>query len=178
MPGPGFRRGDRVALRPVEREDVVFLRRWWNAPAVRRRLPASRPVDEAAAEERFEEWLSDEAMPTFLVTPAADDDRRGFCHLFDVGDDNGRAKVSAWLKPDAQGRGYGVAAVRQLVAYAFEERRLERLSAGVLADNDAARATLEAAGFRQEGRQRGHSFVESERVDRVLYGLLREEWEG
>lgn len=178
MPGPIFRRGDGVALRPVEREDLPFLRRWWNRPEVRRWMPASRPVNEDDVEARYEDWLSDADAPSFLVTPGDDRERLGLASLFDVMDDSGCATVALWLQPDRQGQGYGTGALRQLVAYAFAERRLDRLTAGALATNDASRTVLERVGFRQEGRQRDRFFVNGERADRAMYGLLREEWEG
>lgn len=178
MPGPVFRRVAGVALRPVERDDLPFLRRWWNRPEVRRWMPRSRPVDEASGEDALEGWVTDPTAPSFLVTPAHGNTRLGFVSLLDVAEDSGCATVAAWLKPDAQGEGHGTAALRSLVGYAFEERRLDRLTAGALAHNDDSRAVLERVGFTREGRQRDRFFVEGERVDRVMYGLLRREWMG
>jgi hypothetical protein len=55
MPDPAFLRGDRVALRPPEEEDLAFLQRNHNDPAVRRSMPRARPQNrESTREEHVE----------------------------------------------------------------------------------------------------------------------------
>ena len=177
MPGSVFLRGEDVELRTVEREDLDFLREHRNDPDVRRWLPRVHPQNRVQVEEMFEERISGGDGVTLLVTPADDDERLGCVSLFDVSPESGRATLAAWLAPDAQGQGYGAAATELLVGYGFDERRLDRLEAGALATNDASRALLESVGFVEEGRLRNHYFVDGEHVDRVVYGLLREEWD-
>ena len=177
MPGPVFLRTDGVELRTVEREDLDFLRRCRNDPAVRTRFPASTPQNAPAIETDFEERLSDDDSVDLLVVPADEDDPVGFVKLFSVDGTHGTGELGAYVAPEAQGNGYATAAGRRLVRFAFEERRLERLEANALADNAASRAVIERMGFVEEGRQRAAMFVDGERVDRVNYGLLREEWE-
>ncbi|MFN2465972.1 MAG: GNAT family N-acetyltransferase [Candidatus Dormibacteria bacterium] len=45
------------------------------------------------------------------------------------------------------------------------------------AGNEVGRRSYEKAGFTLEGTRRSASFVEGRRVDQLLMGLLREEWE-
>lgn len=177
MPGPVFLRTERVELRTVEHDDLDFLRRCRNEPAVRRRFPASTPQNAEAIEADFEERLSDDGSVDLLVVPVDDEDPVGFVKLFSIDETHGTGELGAYVAPEAQGHGYATAAGRRLVRFAFEERRLERLEANALADNAASRAVIERVGFVEEGRQRAAMFVEGERVDRVNYGLLREEWE-
>lgn len=176
MPGPCFLRGDTVDLHVVVEEDLPFVSRWRNAPEVRRWLPRSRPETGLDIESFHDEV--DGGMPgdgTRLLA-CVDGERVGLVSLFLVEPDSSRARIGAWLKPEAQGQGYGKAAASLLVTYAFEERGLRKLVANARADNDASRAVLEGLGFTEEGRQREHYFVEGEYVDRVLYGLFAEEW--
>lgn len=177
MPGPVFLRGERVTLRPPEDEDLDFLQRVHNDPAVRRSMPRVHPQNRAATREEYVE--SDGTVGLLICEGEADDaDRLGFCALFDIDEDSGRAEVGAWLAPDAEGQGYATEAVSLLVEYAFAERRFHRLNAGRLATNDRSAALLERVGFREEGRRREYYFVEGEHVDRVEYGLLADEWGG
>ncbi|WP_135364802.1 GNAT family N-acetyltransferase [Halosimplex halophilum] len=191
MPGPVFLRGERVTLRPPEDEDVEFLQRTHNDPAVRRSMPRVHPQNRAAIREEYVE--SDGTVGLLIcesdgrgegerggdgASDENDPDRLGFCALFDIDADSGRAEVGAWLAPDAEGQGYATEALSLLVEYAFAERRLDRLNAGRLATNDRSAALLDRLGFVEEGRRRGYYFVGGERVDRVEYGLLAEEWDG
>ncbi|SDL97937.1 Protein N-acetyltransferase, RimJ/RimL family [Halogranum gelatinilyticum] len=174
MPGPVFLTGDDVTLRTVERDDLDFLQRNRNHPAVRRWMPRVQPENREQLEADFEGYMSDTGGVNLLA--CVDGDAVGFCSLFDVNHDSGRAELAAWVTPDAQGAGYGTEAAELLVEYAFAERRLHRLVAGALATNEPSRAGLETLGFVEEGRQRDQYFVDGEYVDRVLYGLLESEW--
>ncbi|WP_436931799.1 GNAT family N-acetyltransferase [Halosimplex halobium] len=200
MPGPVFLRGDRVALRPPEDEDLEFLQRNHNDPAVRRSMPRVHPQNRGATRE---EYVESDTSVTLLIcddggnADGDDSARLGFCALFDVDTDSGRAEVGAWLAPDAEGEGYATEGLSLLVGHAFDERRLDRLNAGRLATNDRSAALLDRLGFVEEGRRRGYYFVgtvasetqradgsaagasvDGERVDRVEYGLLADEWDG
>ncbi|WP_426962661.1 GNAT family N-acetyltransferase [Haloparvum alkalitolerans] len=178
MTGPIFLRGDRVDLHVATADDRAFLARGHNHPAVRRWMSSVRPNAPATPEGDVvaERYLGDDRDADLVVR--ADGERVGFASLLDVAPDAGRAEVAAWFPPERQGQGYGTEAVELLLAYAFEERRLHRVYAGARADNEPSRRIVETAGFTEEGRQRDHYYVDGEHVDRVFYGLLREEWEG
>ncbi|WP_459193481.1 GNAT family N-acetyltransferase [Halosimplex sp. J119] len=177
MPGPVFLRGERVTLRPPEEEDLNFLQRTHNDPAVRQSMPRVHPQNRDATREEYVE--GSEGTVGLLICDGDDPDaeRLGFCALFDVSTDSGRAEVGVWLDPAAEGQGYATEALSLLVDYAFNERRLHRLNAGRLATNDRSTALLERLGFTEEGRRREYYFVGGEFVDRVEYGLLTSEWD-
>jgi RimJ/RimL family protein N-acetyltransferase len=190
MPGPVFLRGDRVTLRPPEESDVAFLARCHNDPAVRRSMPRVYPKRRADIREEHVEGEEDTVGLLVCAgerddgaagpdeTRGDDPERPGFCALFAVDTDSGRAEVGAWLAPEAEGRGYATDALSTLVAYAFDERRFHRLNAGRMATNDRSGALLDRLGFTEEGRRREYYFAGGEFVDRVEYGLLADEWRG
>ncbi|QPV64904.1 GNAT family N-acetyltransferase [Halosimplex litoreum] len=178
MPGPVFLRGDRVTLRPPEDEDLDFLQRNHNDPAVRRSMPRVHPQNREATREEYVEGGDGTVGLLVCDGDGANPDRLGFCALFDIERTSGRGEVGAWLAPEARGEGHATEALSLLVDYAFAERRLERLNAGRLATNGRSAALLDRLGFVAEGRRRGYYFVGGERVDRVEYGLLGDEWDG
>lgn len=177
MPGPVFLRGDRVTLRPPAEDDLDFLQRCHNDPDVRLSMPRVHPQSREDTREEYVEATDD---ATGLLICAGDDDdpdRLGFCALFRINEDSGRAEVGAWLAPEAEGHGYATDGVSTLVSYAFEERRLNRLNAGRLSTNERSGALLDRLGFAEEGCRREYCYVDGEYVDRMEYGLLAEEWE-
>lgn len=194
MPGPVFLRADRVTLRPVEDEDVEFLARNHNDPRVRRWMPRTRPMDRDGIRAEYVEGGGDDSVSLLVCRDdgegqsrgpddgedqprdPGDPERLGFCALFRVRADSGRAEVGVWLAPDAWGQGYATESLERLVEYAFTERRFHRLNAGALATNDRSQAMLDRVGFREEGRRRDYYFVDGAYVDRVVYGLLESEW--
>jgi RimJ/RimL family protein N-acetyltransferase len=62
-------------------------------------------------------------------------------------------------------------ALKQLVRFAFEELKLQKLFGGHDSDNPAAGRVFEKAGFRQEGVQRAQAWRDGRYVDAVSWGL-------
>lgn len=175
MPGSVFLDAGDVSLRTVEPEDTEFLRRCRNDPTIRRWLPRTRPQNGPQTSASIADADTHDTGGVSLLV-CRDEEPLGLVSLFAVSADSGRAELSIWLSPDHHGEGYGAAAVESIVGYAFDERRLHRVVAGALADNEASRATLESVGFSEEGRQRDHYYVDGAYRDRIVYGLLETEW--
>lgn len=176
MPGPVVldAAGD-VTLRTVESEDLEFLQRWHNHPAVRRWMPRAHPQRLPQLETEFEETISDREAGLNLVA-CLDGERAGYLTLFGEHPTDGTAELSIWVAPPKQGEGVATESLRAGVDHAFGERGLQKLLVGALATNEASRAVVEDVGFVEEVRERERYFVGGEYVDRVVYGMLAEEW--
>lgn len=72
--------------------------------------------------------------------------------------------------------GYATEAVTAMLKFAFEQLRLHRVAAKVIANNHKSVRLLEKMGMRQEGRLREQEFFKGRYWDVVLYGMLEEEW--
>jgi RimJ/RimL family protein N-acetyltransferase len=86
------------------------------------------------------------------------------------------AEIGYELNPDYWGRGYATEAARALVAFAFGELGLHRLSAQCIADNAASIKVLRKLGMRLESRIREHEYIQGRWWDGLEWGLLRSEW--
>lgn len=86
---------------------------------------------------------------------AAGDDLVGVIKFRDRG--AGHATLSYILREDSWGRGYGTAAVQQVIAYAFTATHLDRLSAKHHPDNPASGRVLAKAGFSRTTVFRGRA---------------------
>jgi RimJ/RimL family protein N-acetyltransferase len=86
-------------------------------------------------------------------------------------------EVGFLVGPDARGRGIATRAMRLLLGYAFETLGMERVQALVHSENPASRKVLERLGFRREGLLRDYRPGAAGREDRILFSLLRAEFE-
>jgi len=75
------------------------------------------------------------------------------------------------------GLGLATEAARAAVDYAFLELGVDKVWARADPRNVASLRVLEKLGMQREGLLRKHQLRRGERVDRVYYGLLREEWQ-
>ena len=78
---------------------------------------------------------------------------------------------------DERGQGYGADAALTLLHFGFEHLDLFRVTAATVEHNAAAQRVLEKCGFVLEGRQRQAIYGSGQRWDRLLYALLRTEWQ-
>jgi RimJ/RimL family protein N-acetyltransferase len=79
------------------------------------------------------------------------------------------------LIPEARGKGYGTEAQRQVAAYLFETTDVNRVEASTDVDNLAEQRSLEKAGYRREGVQRGAQYRAGRFHDLITYSRTRDD---
>ncbi len=77
-----------------------------------------------------------------------------------------------WTGAPFAGQGLMSAAVRAVIAYAFNVLRLHRIEASCLPHNQISMRLLEHAGFTKEGYARSYLRINGVWQDHVLFGLL------
>jgi ribosomal-protein-alanine N-acetyltransferase len=80
-----------------------------------------------------------------------------------------------WIARDHAGRGHATAAVRAVVAHAFEDLGLHRVDAACVPANAASRRVLEKAGFELEGQARAYLKINGAWADHLLFGCVNDE---
>lgn len=169
-----FLTGDRVTLRPVEQEDLPFVRDGVNHPAVRRGIGQPMPSNLPTETRWFEEANRDNDVLQLLV---CDQDLRvGMVEVDPVDRENGTADLAFWIHPDQHEQGYGREAISLVLDYTFTELRVHKVTANAFATNEASRTLLEDLGFTEEGVGREDAYLDGGYVDTHYYGLLADEW--
>jgi len=175
-PAMGFLVGERVYLRPVEREDLVHIRKWANDPQIRRLTGEVRPMTAAAAERFFEKVNNDEDRVWFMVVLREDDRVIGEAGLLRMFPAWRATDLSIILgEVDAWGQGYGTEAIKLLLDYAFGSLNFHRVAIGVVGFNERALRFYERVGFRREGVQRDGYYHGGRYHDFVMMSMLEDE---
>jgi [ribosomal protein S5]-alanine N-acetyltransferase len=176
--------GDRVMLRPAERNDWQawsalrgesrrFLTPWepsWSTEALTRSAFRRRLQRYAA------DWRSDQGY-SFLLFRVEDDALVGGIGLSNVR--RGVAETGSlgyWIGERYARRGYMMAGLQLILGFAFERLKLHRVEAATLPHNAPSRGLLLKSGFREEGFAREYLCIDGRWQDHVLFAILREEW--
>ena len=173
-------RGKAIVLRTLEREDC---RRLWTESEPLQPLPEQslRPgLSVEGADKWFEEIQSKQEKEQFyLGIFSMEGDLLGDIQIANIDWRHRTATIGYGLsKASHRGKGYGTDALLTILAFAFDELDLHRISANTAEYNTASSRVLEKCGFVQEGCCRQAIYCGGKRHDRITYGLLRTDYSG
>ena len=164
-----------IDLRDLVADDSERLFAWRQQAEVNRWMSDQPPQAREAHQEAFEAFLADPDRRGWIIN--RNSQAVGFLSLTGLTNCNRRAEWGWYIADaDARGRGVGRAAEALGLDKAFDELGLEKISAEVFADNEAALKAQAAAGFRREGYLRKHALKDGQFRDVVLLAILAEEW--
>lgn len=168
-----------VNLRPLEKSDLAYLRRLANDPEVRENVVGwDWPLSDAGQEVWFSSLAGDSSTRRFIIETETGESV-GLTGFWDIDWRNRTAMTAIKLggTDDARGRGYGAAAIRAIMEFAFLDAGFNRLHATILATNSRSLAAfVRKSGWTEEGRLRKHIWKNGEYVDLVQIGILRSEF--
>ena len=87
-----------------------------------------------------------------------------------------RAEIGYWIASEFEGKGIITRSCECLIAYAFNELKLNRIEIRCARENIRSRAVPERLGLRLEGVLRQSEWRHTKFYDMAIYGLLRSEW--
>ena len=171
-------RGDKVTFRAIERDDLAQLRDWRNDPEIRTRTREFRLLS-MENQERWYNGLHDDKNTIMFAVTNEGNKLIGVVGLTYIDWKNRRAEVSIYIgERDAQGKGYGIDALRTLMKYGFQHVNLHKLYAEIFAFNEPSVKLFEKAGFTREGMKREDQFVDGKYWDTYVFSILEKEFKG
>ncbi|MBG9617569.1 GNAT family N-acetyltransferase [Bacillus cereus] len=116
---------------------------------------------------------------SFMVRTVQEDRLIGFVAIHGI-EWNNRTGLLAIGIGDAndRGKGYGKEAIHLILKYAFYELNLHRVGLDVISYNKAAIALYKKIGFQMEGCMIEAVQRDGKCFDRIIMGILRDEWIG
>jgi RimJ/RimL family protein N-acetyltransferase len=160
-------------------EDAAAFARWSEDADYLRAMDTdyARPVSAQEFVERFKPGQPDPNRIEFSLRTVEGDKLIGFVALHTIEWNNRAALLAIGIgDPDYRGKGYGADALRLILRYAFNELNLYRVGLDVIGNNVQAIRAYEKVGFRREGALRRAVKRDGVRHDRILMGILPEEW--
>lgn len=168
-----------VYLRPPEKDDIDLFLLWLNDWRTGRTLGMRAPFSRAMEDRWFDRMVEEQGKDgyNFVICRLADDRPVGSIGLKNLNliDGNAGLGISVGAEED-RGQGYGSAALRALLRFAFDELRLVRVWLDVYDMNEGAQRMYERVGFVHEGVMRRSAFREGVHHDVHRMGILVEEW--
>lgn len=168
-----------VILREYTLSDAPSVLKWMNDPETTRFLGYgfSRPRTLEEVTETLEMRIGgDLTGESFAIVDADTGAYAGQCDLLLPDEKAKKAEIAIVLLPEYRGKGAGTQAMQLLMEHGF--RRYDRLYLKCAAANLPARKLYEKLGFQREGILRKDMKIGDDVVDTVIYGMLKEEYEG
>ncbi|GIW55142.1 MAG: N-acetyltransferase [Nitrospiraceae bacterium] len=169
--------GDNGAVRLVVFEqrhlDRTFV--WFNDSDLARLLNRRKSID-LADHTRWFETLNDRQDCLYCAIETCNENKHiGNVWLRDINLDHKKAEISILIGDREElSKGLGSMAIQLLTEHAFNNLRLHRLYANVLAFNVRACRAFEKAGFKIEGRLRQDRWMGDHYEDILIMGKLHE----
>jgi len=166
---------DKVRLRAIRPEDDNYSEKLdseaWAMASQEMALPPVKKV----AKENDSEILTDSNKPVLSIENLGGD-YIGHIQFNEINERHGTFELGISIWRNYRNTGYGKAAVKILLEYAFNERRLNKCNVDCIGCNSASIALWKSLGFKQEGEVREEFFLNGKFHSRILFGLTSAEY--
>ena len=169
--------GKRVYLRALEKEDLIYIRKWSNDPEIRKLIGEVVSMSQADADKFLERVYSDNTREWFVIVVKENDLVIGETGLLRMFPAWRTADISIIIgEKDAWGKGYGTEAILLLLDYAFRCLNFHRVAIGIVGFNKRAISFWKKIGFKKEGVQRDGYYYNHKYFDFVMMSILEDEF--
>ncbi|HEM3560487.1 TPA: GNAT family N-acetyltransferase [Streptococcus suis] len=171
---------ERLYLRPIRLMDADAMYDYGHRPEVARLagFPANQSVEECQNFIQMDlDKMEEEVRQRIYAICLKDQDRLMGTVNFAKEIEPDILEIGYVLHPDLWGQGLMPEAVSALVDFGFTELELHKIEIAVYDHNPQSRRVAEKLGFSLEARLRKRKKIDGYYQDKLIFGLLREEWE-
>jgi RimJ/RimL family protein N-acetyltransferase len=167
----------RVCLRPLARQDLIYLRKWLEDAEIRGLIGEVAPMSKGESEKFLEKVRADTGRAWFMVVVKENNKVIGEAGLLRMDRAWRTTDISVIIwEREEWGKGYGTEAVLLLLDHAFRHLSFHRVAIGVVGFNERALRFWTKIGFRKEGVQRDGYYYDGKYHDFVLMSILDDEF--
>jgi RimJ/RimL family protein N-acetyltransferase len=159
-------------LRAIEDRHLEQLREWRNE--LKQYFREYRELTQYDQAKWYEEVLTDHTKAMFEIVEQAE--LVGCCGLVNIDWKNRSAEISLYVSGNYVDDKIAPAALKDLMAYGFNDCGLHRLWVEVFDYDDKKARLLESAKFKEEGILAGTYFKLGKFHDSVIYSFLEDAW--
>ena len=170
---------DGVRLRPAHPSDWEYFYENYTDSETRFLFytEAEPPLDRQSARVRFARFLRTAQQKGRMdLCIEADGRVVGSLDLYDVDRRAGSFQIASYICSSERGKGYGRIGMQILLDYAFDELRLHKYNARIVAGNTASIALHRALGCKREGVISDMLYHEGRYFDLEWWGMTEDEY--
>ncbi len=165
----------KVTIRKFEKADIPKKVDWINNPENNQFLHYDIPISVEGTERWFDSHAGESIRYDAIIE--ADGVPAGTIGLLNIDRKNSKAEYYIAMGETAlKGKGVAKEASKLILTYAFEQLGLNRVYLYTEVENIPGQKLFERIGFVREGVIRQDILSHGKYADRMIYGLLREDW--
>jgi len=170
--------GERIYLRPLDKEDLDRCLQWINDPQITSTLTMRFPMSRTQEENWILSHYKDQSDLPLAIVIKEQDQHIGNCGLHSIDYVNRNAEFGIMIgKKEQWGKGYATEAARLIIDYGFNQLGMHRIFLRVYSHNKRARRAYEKVGFTLEGTMREAYFRDGLYHDELIMSILESEWQ-
>lgn len=170
-------KSENVYIRRLEKTDLRQTLKWINEPELMTIMGFKGPKNKAEQDEWFLELNKYDTKVVFAICLNKGNKHIGNVSLYSIDLINRNAGLSVFIADqNNRHKGYGTEALKLLLDYAFNHINLIRVYLKTSADYTGAVKMYQSLGFKKEGIMRCHEFRNGEYINKIIFGLLKDEY--
>lgn len=170
--------GEKVLIRPVEKEDLEFVRDLYNDDEIS--LLEGRfefPFSMTHQEEWLKKHYDDDLNRSFVIIDKKTQERVGYTSINHIDWQSRKAINAIKLAKNIGGEGYGYDSLMTIMSYAFNKMNLEKLMGTIIEYNKASyHLCVDKCGWKVEGIFKKHTMFHGKYYDVYPMAIFREEF--
>lgn len=170
----------RLRLREIEEKDAASILEYLSDQEVMKHygLEPFQTLKEVFDEiSWYQSTLKQKTGIRWGITLKEEDVVIGSCGFLNIASEHSRSEIGYELHKNYWGKGIASEALDAVIAYGFEQLKLQRIQALIEPPNIASLKLAEKQGFIREGLLRNYEFTCGKFDDMYMYSLLRQDLE-
>ena len=168
---------DKIAMRPIEADDLEDMRRLRNDQSTWQFLSDATLI----SSEMQSRWFDNNSRSLddryyAIILPNEDNRFIGIIRTDEIDYKNRSIRIGLDIVPEERGKGYGTLGFQMMLRYFFDYHSFHRLWLCVLENNEIAKRLYKSAGFTEEGRLRQAIWRDGGWKDYLVLSILEQEY--